>query len=198
MRFQSRPTNWRLSLVELSVVRASDQIKKGRGFKSHLGLGFFSEFSLHLISYCCFIYNMFTVCKRKKQANLGLLLNIHSTLRFLSFCYFQGKKSYDGFAFEPSQPVPICGDIRVEFFNKDMFKKVTLSHSLKYPLLIPDKPYHRKSFATFSSWNIQVKLIHVYDNSYLNDVTFCHKTVKKGYMQFEKLVLQRKKEFDFG
>ena len=77
-----------------------------------------------------------------------------------------------------------------------MFKKVTLSHSLKYSLLIPDKLYDLKSFATFSSWNLQVKLI--YDNSYLNDVKFSYKTVKKGYMWFEKLVLQRKKEFDFG
>ncbi|XP_020612582.1 phosphatidylinositol 3,4,5-trisphosphate 3-phosphatase and dual-specificity protein phosphatase PTEN-like isoform X2 [Orbicella faveolata] len=35
----------------------------------------------------------------------------------------EGKKSNKGLAFEPSQPIPICGDIRVEFFNKDMFKK---------------------------------------------------------------------------
>ena len=44
MRFQSRPTNWPLLTIEspvAQVVRASDQITEGRGFKSHLGLGFF-------------------------------------------------------------------------------------------------------------------------------------------------------------
>ncbi|KAL9979316.1 hypothetical protein ACROYT_G016964 [Oculina patagonica] len=36
----------------------------------------------------------------------------------------EGKKSDKGeFAFELSQPIPICGDIRIEFFHKDMFKK---------------------------------------------------------------------------
>ncbi|XP_022806045.1 phosphatidylinositol 3,4,5-trisphosphate 3-phosphatase and dual-specificity protein phosphatase PTEN-like [Stylophora pistillata] len=34
------------------------------------------------------------------------------------------KKSSDGLLFELSQPIPICGDIKVEFFHKDMFKKV--------------------------------------------------------------------------
>lgn len=34
-----------------------------------------------------------------------------------------GKKSSKGFQFDLSQPIPICGDIRVEFFHKDMFKK---------------------------------------------------------------------------
>ena len=32
-----------------AVVRASDKVAESCGFKSYLGLGFFSEFSLHLI-----------------------------------------------------------------------------------------------------------------------------------------------------
>ena len=39
-------------------------------------------------------------------------------------CLKQAKKTPKGFAFDVSQPIPICGDIRVEFFHKDMFKKV--------------------------------------------------------------------------
>ena len=48
MRFQSRPTNWPLLTIEspvAQVVRASDQITEGRGFKSHPRLGYFSESS---------------------------------------------------------------------------------------------------------------------------------------------------------
>ncbi|XP_022789182.1 phosphatidylinositol 3,4,5-trisphosphate 3-phosphatase and dual-specificity protein phosphatase PTEN-like isoform X2 [Stylophora pistillata] len=36
------------------------------------------------------------------------------------------KKSSDGLLFELSQPIPICGDIKVEFFYKEMFKKERL------------------------------------------------------------------------
>ena len=39
-----------------SVVRASDQITEGRGFKSHLELGFFP--SSPYICYCCFMFNI--------------------------------------------------------------------------------------------------------------------------------------------
>ena len=39
-------------------------------------------------------------------------------------CLKQAKKTPKGFTFEVIQPIPICGDIRVEFFHKDMFKKV--------------------------------------------------------------------------
>ncbi|KAJ7381132.1 hypothetical protein OS493_004730 [Desmophyllum pertusum] len=38
----------------------------------------------------------------------------------------EGKKSNKGFAFEPGQPIPICGDIRMEFFHKERFKKERL------------------------------------------------------------------------
>ena len=36
-----------------SVVRASDQITEGRGFESHLELGFFSESPLDAKTSCC-------------------------------------------------------------------------------------------------------------------------------------------------
>lgn len=38
----------------------------------------------------------------------------------------EGRKCDKGFMFEPSQPIPICGDIKIEFFHKDMFKKERL------------------------------------------------------------------------
>ena len=50
MRFQSKI---HISPSRSSVVIASDYITEGRGFKSHLGLGFFVELKsfLHLIKF---------------------------------------------------------------------------------------------------------------------------------------------------
>ena len=36
----------------------------------------------------------------------------------------QGKNTSEGLEFDVSQPIPICGDVKVEFFQKDKFKKV--------------------------------------------------------------------------
>ena len=63
VRCDSSPETQKLTLAHhrvssSSVVRASDQITEGRGFKSHLRFGFFSEFSLPLIlSYYYSIFN---------------------------------------------------------------------------------------------------------------------------------------------
>ena len=55
MGFEHKLTLAHHRVSSSSVVRASDLITEGRGFKSHLGLGFFSELSKHLI------YHVFVV-----------------------------------------------------------------------------------------------------------------------------------------
>ena len=66
-----------------SVVRASDWITEGRGFKSHLGFDFFSDFSLHLISCCCFIFNILTLEVDGLHLNM---LQCDSTMLLVSSC----------------------------------------------------------------------------------------------------------------
>lgn len=61
------------------------------------------------------------------MSNLAIVLiqKMWASSLISSFLFLkQAKKTPKGFAFEVSQPIPICGDIRVEFFHKDMFKKV--------------------------------------------------------------------------
>ena len=62
MRFQSRPTNWSLVTIESTVAQRLEYPTRSRwavGSNPIWDLGFFSEFSLHLILCCsCFILNI--------------------------------------------------------------------------------------------------------------------------------------------
>ena len=40
----------------------------------------------------------------------------------------QGKKNSEGLEFDVGPSIPICGDVKVEFFQKDMFKKVGIKY----------------------------------------------------------------------